>query len=41
MDVTFSRAIVNVRNSLVNDGRVVVEIVVELALIEKLGMFSI
>lgn len=41
MDVTFSRAIVNVGNSLVNDGRVVVEIVVELALIEKLGMFSI
>jgi len=36
--VTFGRTVVDIRDSLIDDGRVIVQVVVELALVDQLGM---
>ena len=38
---TFGRAVVDVRDTFIDDGGVVVEIVVKFALIDELGMISV
>lgn len=41
IEVTFSRAIINVGNSLINNCGIIVEVVVKLAFVYQLGMFGV
>jgi len=41
MALTFGRAVVNVRNSFINDGGIIMEVVVEFAFVYQLRVFSV